>query len=446
MILPKYVRIRRNKYHYQRDYPIRLQHHAGKKTFTRPMNLFVNNATQLELSKAVVKMEEEFNIEKNLLTNSDPDAFNATELDIAATNLLRRKGFVSGDLKDIDFGSEIAEQILPEIDDLRHKRDPLSAQEKVIETAYWKLLEKEKARPKTLTDLWKEYIEFRGIDPLSRNGKKAVKYWRRWISLSGETSITKNAIDHINDGLDRYVEERTGKVSSSTLKRELSDITSCLRLASKRHRLGWLIELPVIKHTPPRIRYPLDPDKQLKLVQAILSPESKIKPYHGAVLLLCLQGGMMVSEIKRIKSDDLGLNAELPHIVVRNETKKDSRKRIIPIVIGLDLIKASIHDSISWIKHRTESGPSGTLKKIMRRIIIDDLTSPHCLRHTFKANAHSAGVSVLTIASIAGWTDSQRNISKHLLYYGSSGISQSNMIRTLFEDSQRIHKHLLYTK
>ena len=136
MILPKYVRIRRNKYHYQRDYPIRLQHHAGKKTFTRPMNLFVNNATQLELSKAVVKMEEEFNIEKNLLTNSDPDAFNATELDIAATNLLRRKGFVSGDLKDIDFGSEIAEQILPEIDDLRHKRDPFSAQEKVIETAY----------------------------------------------------------------------------------------------------------------------------------------------------------------------------------------------------------------------------------------------------------------------------------------------------------------------
>ena len=60
------------------------------------MNLFVNNATQLELSKAVVKMEEEFNIEKNLLTNSDPDAFSATEMDLAVVEYLRKKGLRKG--------------------------------------------------------------------------------------------------------------------------------------------------------------------------------------------------------------------------------------------------------------------------------------------------------------------------------------------------------------
>jgi len=91
----------------------------------------------------------------------------------------------------------------------------------------------------------------------------------------------------------------------------------------------------------------------------------------------------------------------------------------------------------------TESAPSATLKKIMRRTIDSPQTSPHCLRHSFKINGQRAGVSLLTIASIAGWSDEQRKASRHLLNYGSTAISQSEIVQTLYQDSLKIHEHLV---
>jgi integrase len=173
---------------------------------------------------------------------------------------------------------------------------------------------------------------------------------------------------------------------------------------------------------------------------------SAIKPIYGVVMLLYLQGGMMVSEIKRLRPDDIGLDADIPHLKIVNNTKTDDRKRIVPIVLGLDLIKDNIEATIKWLQGTTESAPSATLKKIMRRTIDSPRTSPHCLRHSFKINGQNAGVSLLTIASIAGWSDEQRRASKYLLKYGSTGISQSAIMRTLYEDSLKIHKHLIDIK
>ena len=155
---------------------------------------------------------------------------------------------------------------------------------------------------------------------------------------------------------------------------------------------------------------------------------------------------MMTSEIGRIRPEDIALDADIPHIKIVNETKNEDRKRIVPIVLGRELIAANIDDCIKWLKRSTESTPSATLKKIMRRVIDNPSTSAHCLRHTFKTNGQTAGVSILTIASIAGWADSERKVSKHLLSYGSEGISQSAIMQGLYTDSQLIHEHLLAIK
>jgi hypothetical protein len=79
----------------------------------------------------------------------------------------------------------------------------------------------------------------------------------------------------------------------------------------------------------------------------------------------------------------------------------------------------------------------------MRRTIDAPDTSAHCLRHTLKINGQNAGVSVRTLASIAGWADPQRKVSKHLLNYGSKGISQDAMVIKLRDDSRLIHKELI---
>ena len=462
--LPKYIRPRRGSYHYQRRYPTRLKHLIQQSLFTYPLQLQIANATVIEIQKATIRAEEAYQRQLLLISNSDSDALSATDLEKAAADFLRKRGLVAGQYvkvaRDPDIsakeeqeqrqlqpdGYDYADWAVPEFEDVLYKDQkgqPLTLQDRIVGVARQKLVNKAKAKPKTLGSLWDEYAHYRDIDPESRNGKKALKYWNRWISLAGDTVISGATLQHINDGMDAYVLDREGQVSSQTLIRELGDVTACLRKASRKHRFGWKIELPEIKPTPVNARNPLEPQQQIELVKAILSPMSKINPKYGVTLLLYLQAGMMVSEIKRLRPEDIALDTDIPHLKIVNDTKTDDRKRIVPIVLGLELIRNNIEDTINWLKGCTESAPSATLKKIMRRTINSPQTSPHCLRHSFKINGQRAGVSLLTIASIAGWSDEQRRASKHLLNYGSTGISQSSIMRTLYEDSLKIHKHLI---
>ena len=50
---------------------------------------------------------------------------------------------------------------------------------------------------------------------------------------------------------------------------------------------------------------------------------------------------------------------------------------------------------------------------------------------------------MLTLASIAGWADPQRRVSKHLLNYGSTGISKDATVIKLRDDSMIIHRELI---
>ena len=342
-------------------------------------------------------------------------------------------------------GYDYADWAIPEFDDVMDKQargERLTAQDTIVGNAYMSLIHKAEAKPKTLGSLWYEYVSDKGLDVNSRKGKKYVNYWTTWIGLAGDVTIGPLTIDHINEGLDAYVVERTGKVGSSSIERELSTVIACLNHARKKYRFNWKLELPLMSKTPVKPRHPLEPNHQLELVKAVLMQDG-IKPVYGVALLLCLQGGMMVSEIERLLPEDIALDTVLPHLKIVNETKNPDRMRIVPIVLGLDMIKAHLSETIAWLVRTTESGPSATLKKIMRRTIDSPKTSAHCLRHTLKINGQNAGVSVLTLASIAGWADPQRKASKHLLNYGSTGISQSTIVIKLRDDSMIMHKELI---
>ena len=464
MRLPKYVRNKSGTYHYQRDYPTNLRHLIDKKTFTYPLGLSIHNASEIQLTKKAIEAEEAFERQKLFISNSDPEALSLSELDKAAADFLRRlklkpaqyvkvKQDIHIKAKEDELGQKLqddntdyADWAIPEFDEIQIKEAqgiPLSNKEKVIGHAYMKLIDKESARPQTLGSLWEEYALHRGLDLNSRMGKKAHKYWQRWLSIAGDVTISPNTIEHINQGIDAYRDERENKVKSQSLKRELSDVLACLRYASKKHRLNWNIQLPVIKETKPQIRHPLEQHEQIELVKAILGNNGSINPIYGSALLLCLQGGMMVSEIERLRPEDINLDADIPYIRVSNETKTQERKRIVPVVLGLEHLRAHLEDTIKWLSRSTESTPSATLKKIMRKVTGNESTSAHCLRHTFRINAQDAGVDVLSIASIAGWSDANRRMSDHLLNYGSAGVSQSNIVKKLYDDSVRIHKHLI---
>ena len=83
------------------------------------------------------------------------------------------------------------------------------------------------------------------------------------------------------------------------------------------------------------------------------------------------------------------------------------------------------------------------MKKTIRTLSGNSNASGHCLRHSFKMNAQAAGADVLSIASIAGWSDSYRSVSSHLLNYGHEGILNSEIVMKLFDTNKSINKHLI---
>ena len=89
MVRQKYVFNKHGTYHYQRDYPTKLKHLAQKKTFTYPLQLKVTEASDLEIQKAAITAEEAYQRQLLLISNSDPDALSATDLEKAAADYLK---------------------------------------------------------------------------------------------------------------------------------------------------------------------------------------------------------------------------------------------------------------------------------------------------------------------------------------------------------------------
>ncbi|MEY3006030.1 MAG: hypothetical protein RI942_372, partial [Pseudomonadota bacterium] len=112
MKLPKYIRTIGNsdRLHYQRDYPTRLRIYFPKKTFSYPLDLKVSEATESKLAKAIARASEAFELQIKMIENSDPDAFGASELDMAVTEFLRKRQLSRGQhlkvAKDLDVSAE----------------------------------------------------------------------------------------------------------------------------------------------------------------------------------------------------------------------------------------------------------------------------------------------------------------------------------------------------
>lgn len=96
MTLPKYVRLRHESYHYQRDYPTKLRHLIVQKTFTYPLQLRADTATSVQIQKAAIEASAAYSRQLILIANSDPEALSGTDLNNAASEFLRKRGIIPG--------------------------------------------------------------------------------------------------------------------------------------------------------------------------------------------------------------------------------------------------------------------------------------------------------------------------------------------------------------
>ena len=97
-----------------------------------------------------------------------------------------------------------------------------------------------------LSDCWNIYRDEKQLDEQSRHGARVHRRWLRWLTMAGDSVVNK---EHIEEGLDQWVETRKGQVAASSIQRELNTIIGVLRLAIKKHRLAVVIEAPSLpKH------------------------------------------------------------------------------------------------------------------------------------------------------------------------------------------------------
>ena len=162
----------------------------------------------------------------------------------------------------------------------------------------------------------------------------------------------------------------------------------------------------------------------------------------AAMILFMLQGGQMPSEVARLDRKLLAetLAAEPPFVVIGNDdiqTKTSVRKRVVPVVLAVDLISAKLPAASERAAKAADS--AATVNKRLKARGFE--TTGHAMRHTFKANCLAADVNPQLTASIAGWTGSV--VNEIMLNYGSEGLANSEIVKSLTEAQRKIHRHLL---
>ena len=465
--LPRYVRSQSNRLVYSRDYPTKLQRAAGKKTFTYQLGLKLTEHTEATLSRATAVAADNYQLALKRISNNDPSSYSLNELDAAAMALLRARRLQPAQFAKDNRDDHITEHekrnklhssednhslagfALPEFEDVLFKQgtgQALTFEDKVYGHAWLKLVNVAKSKPQTLSLLWEEYAQEKGIDSSSREGKRITTHWLRWLATAGEIATSSpNALDHIHAGLDKFrAEEMARGIKGQSIKRGLVQVLACLRAANLKHRLGWVIQPPRIATTPPKQKGVLSQQEQRDLISYCLTPQKSYTHRKTApAVLLMLQAGWMTSEVGRLDLNrDVALTAPIPHVLIRNKTKNNERKRIVPIVIGKDYISKHLEHSVLWLLSTKDT--STQIKNFLRRATGNDNITGHCLRHTFRANALNNGANMVAVAAIGGWAGgAAAGISPIMLGYGAEGLSSGEGLKALQRESLIIHKHLL---
>lgn len=448
---PKHVRVTGTTLNYQRSVPKKFAHLTAKRLWSYPLKLQIN-ATDTSINRAVVEAETAFELFKKTLETTDPAAYAESEIDRLAQDILRKRSLTAGQFESVNStelnlsSSDIADFELPEVEDLVFK---ITSQPDYVKTiddeallrAHSALVENQKRGPKTLSQLWNAYLLERELDTKTREGRRIQQSWERLIAVMKDALISPDSPNYIEKGIDLYVEKLQSQgLKQATIRRYLSEPIACFSWSNRRYRLQWRpIQLPPLKPSKEKPRPPLSHEQQRELVEHCLHKRDWI----AVSMLVMLQGGCMPTELARLRVDqDLSLEADTPHIVISGGdegiTKQASRKRFVPIVVGLDLVQEQFSNAVVRLSELKE--PSASITRRMKVLFGKDYTG-HCLRHSFRVNGLSAGVDAQVLEAIGGWSGG--SINRVMLNYGSTGIGNSVVLRRLATASHKIHSHLI---
>ncbi|MDA8815556.1 hypothetical protein N9N48_07825, partial [Luminiphilus sp.] len=176
---------------------------------------------------------------------------------------------------------------------------------------------------------------------------------------------------------------------------------------------------------------------------------NKADPKWRALLLMA-HAGLGTKEIMRLRADkDLFLDAKYPHVIFRggdeDKSKADSRLRVVPIVLGLNVIKEQLPQTITWMNSVDKKTPNATLNKRLRALLGKDATTKsHMFRHTWLRLSRRARISEDNKHAIAGWEKGDTNNTVMERVYDIHGYRDDpELLAQLYEDQQEIFSRFI---
>ena len=445
---PRYVRPHKNSLFYERSWPTRLKH-LGRPRFTFPLHLKLGQYTDAELHHAFAVANDEYELQLKLMQNSGSTVFTETEIEKAATALLRRRHLAAGQFKQDDDFHHYAELLVPGVDDALYG-DPdrvRTTDEQIKIAAYRALSTAARKKPKMLSSVWSDHIREGNIDvTTTRAARTKQRRWENVFAYIGEHNLSSpNLLDVIHDGLDRYwADRREQGIKVQSIRREWRETLAALRLASDRYRLGWVI-------TPTSKRIKADPPKQktvlsdAELVSLVITCLADTKtPEISAAIVFMVQSGAMVSEIARLDAEEVAadLAAAIPQVAIGKsqdvKVKVEQRRRVVPIVLGKEYLLQYLPEAIKHCNATTESNMSKRISNKMRSATGNKTLTAHCLRHTLKALSDSVDANQSHVAAIGGWSGGSTVISSAMQQYGAAGLSSSKGFKAVHDTSRKI--------
>jgi len=424
-----------------------------------------NTASDAEIAVAWAEAEDAFYLHLKTLENSSPSAYTESEIERLAEEYLRKKNLQRGLYADVvdpevraieveqrvhlqSDSSDYADHAIPEADFVRQElykddnRLP-TVQEAAVLRAHQAVQTRKAITPKTLGMLWDSYLQHRNVDVSTRDGVRIQGRWDAMVGVIRDVKVSENTPDHIELGIEEFAQQELARgIAPPSILRNINEVLACFRWANRKYKLKWRpIERPELPKYRAKEKKPLVHQDQQRLVLDCINSNDWV----SAAMLVMLQGGCMPSEVARLRvAEDLNLNAEIPHLVISGGdeglTKKEARKRIVPIVLGNDVISQNLEEAITRLSSSRD--PSATISKRLRTRI-DPAYSSHCLRHTFRLNGVSSGANPQYLEAIGGWSGG--NVNKIMLHYGAVGTEYSEVLKKLYEESLKIHSHLIST-
>jgi integrase len=469
-------------YRYVRDFPTKLlrAYPNHPKQFSRELGLN-NTCSDSDLLKAMEEATRLYDLRVKTATNSDPNAFSDSELKMAVEEVLRQRNLKVGEYAHVpekqyteeewkramEHGANIvpdrydlAEQAIPEVEDVgdaEQRGEKLTFQQQVYVDA-WKAVQQLPTIRKswTMREAWRQYVSDNAIDVSKGDGRKKQQRFERVLKYTGDFMISSETEDEVLDRIQNFIygkRQDNPTIKAQSIERELTEFIAAIRHVP---RLKWGASLQIsgnqnnfqVPKTTKAVQGRVLSDEELRICfnrWIYKQPDPK-----NTAMLLMIHAGLGCRELRRLRiHKDVFLDAKYPHIIFRGGderiAKTDARPRVVPVVIGLEVIKEHLPETIAWMNSIDENSVSTTLNKRLRSLLGQDPElKSHGFRHTWLRMSRRIRISEDNKHAIAGWEKGDTNNTVMERVYDIHGYRDDpELLAQLYEDQKEIFSRFM---